>query len=119
MDIYDGGSVASFDPSLSESIASSQLSHAEKVDVMGGGFRLQPPHERFEPLPKHPPSERQMKQLMKKNGKGNLVMKQKIQREGVGRLQPMLPVPNSNNEVRLVACVPVYLFIYLCSCTWA
>jgi hypothetical protein len=94
--------VVSLDPSLAESF-SSQLSHAEKVDVMGGGFRLQPPHERFDerqsnPMPKQPP---QTKPLMRKGSapSNSLVMKQKIQREGVGRLQPMLPVPSGNQSV--------------------
>jgi len=98
----DAGSFAanSLDPSI-DSLANSQLSHAEKVDVMGGGFRLLPPTH----IEQKEFSKPHTKPLMRKNhgnggGGHNLVMKQKIQREGIGRLQPMLPVPSSNPSVQ-------------------
>lgn len=120
-DLFDGA--GSLDASLaSSSVVSSQLSHAEKVDVMGGGFRLQPPHERFESQAAMPPKSAPItKQMMKKGGgRDALMMKQKIQREGtVGRLQPMLPVPGNNQSViipnHILFILTTCLNIYICT----
>lgn len=103
MNFHDEGSYASIDPSI-ESMAS-QLTHAEKMDVMGGGFRLQPPERHQQDIIRQQYAQAMPKQstkpIMKKNNTNGLIMKQKVQRDGIGRLQPMLPVPNNNKSMEL------------------